>query len=125
MIKPKCPVHVSAPMKLRELGQKAATGPYDEPNVKERKLFWRCIVVGCGRVREYIRVGPPKRARCIHCGGPLDNVNRHLIAVCKKCHNRQRQARFQAKKKQQPIMPQGRVDDYKFRPHRGIGIETS
>lgn len=110
-------------MKLREHDDKSpARGPYDEPNIKERRLYWRCEVPGCARVREYQRLTAPKRPSCIHCGGVVDTANRHLVSVCKKCRNRQRQARFQAKKLKQQVKMVGRLDGYKRTKQPGIRI---
>lgn len=123
MNKPHCPVHVSAVMKLREHGEKPpARGYYDEPNVQERPLYWRCGIPGCFRVKEYSRSTPPKRPPCIHCGGTVDTENRHLISVCKKCRSRQRYARSEAKKKRMLAKPLGRTDDYKRKQQPGIHI---
>lgn len=121
--KPHCPVHVSATMKLREHQEhRHASGPYDEPNAKERPLYWRCEVAGCYQVKVYQRVTPQPRAHCIHCGGTVDTANRHLISVCKKCRNRQRQARFLAQKKKQLAKPLARADEYQRTKQPGIRI---
>jgi hypothetical protein len=83
-------------MKLGELASRKNTGLYDEPKVKERRLFWRCLVPLCGRVAAYVRTSKPNkrsRLRCIHCGGKVDTANFYLISICKACRRAQTGAR--------------------------------